>query len=196
MVMILPFQTIYTYMSFKNTLENRCLRESLILETNIINILLIMGCLLTLTLISTFEYTFGLLIYAIILLIIAIEDIIHKQISNQHIIFLFIINILMIILHRQYSINYYIIGLIFPSTILLIISIFSNYQLGMGDVKLISVIGMSCGTITTLRLLSYTCIFSGMISIIMIGFKLLKLKDTLPFAPFIVISYFIVTLIS
>lgn len=89
------------------------------------------------------------------------------------------------------------IGMISAAGILFIIALLSfiRYRddggMGMGDVKLFIPIGMFLGWKLSLLSLFISIMIGGIISIILLIFKVLDKKSALPFGPFIVISTFI-----
>lgn len=89
------------------------------------------------------------------------------------------------------------IGMISSSGILFIIALLSfiKYRddggMGMGDVKLFIPIGMILGWKLSLLSLFLSIMIGGIISIILLIFKVLNKKSALPFGPFIVISTFL-----
>ncbi len=67
----------------------------------------------------------------------------------------------------------------------------TNEAMGMGDVKLMASIGLFLGWKLTLFALLVSIILAGVVSIILIAFKIRKRKDAIPFGPFIVIGTFV-----
>lgn len=59
---------------------------------------------------------------------------------------------------------------------------------GMGDVKLFAVIGSYMGSGSIMTVIFLTVIVSAIYSIIMLTFKKIKLKEEIPFAPFILVG--------
>ena len=88
------------------------------------------------------------------------------------------------------------IGMVSASGILLIIALLSFLKygdeggMGMGDVKLFIPIGLFLGWKLTLLALFISIMLGGIISIILLLFKVLNRKSALPFGPFIVIATF------
>lgn len=71
---------------------------------------------------------------------------------------------------------------------LFIISKATHNGMGMGDVKLLSAIGFMCGLYAVCSILLMGILASCVISIILLIFKVRKVKDYIPFAPFIYIG--------
>ncbi len=76
-------------------------------------------------------------------------------------------------------------GVFAATAIFLIARLFSKGCVGMGDIKLLAVVGMYVGIGTILPLLIVTVFSSLIYSVIMIARKTISKKDTMSFAPFI-----------
>ena len=72
------------------------------------------------------------------------------------------------------------------------ISYLTKGGIGLGDVKLIAVIGLFVGLVNIFNILLFSTIFSGLLGIILLAFKIRDKKDSLPFAPFILIGTILV----
>lgn len=73
----------------------------------------------------------------------------------------------------------------------------SRGGIGAGDVKLLTVIGLSVGIATILDILFYILLSCFIFSIVMLILRKVKLKDSIPMAPFIYIGlviYFVISL--
>lgn len=134
-------------------------------------------------------YELPYVILYIILSGICIEDILYKTISNINIIGILIIN-MVIVIQGNLPVGYHVASLIFPSSLLLLLGVTTKYKIGMGDIKLLAVLGFGCGIMISIRLLSYACILGGIVSLILLCLRVVKLKDTIPFGPFIIMGYF------
>ena len=87
----------------------------------------------------------------------------------------------------------YIIGLFLPGFIFLIISIIGGHFIGSGDIKIIICLGGFLGTSQALSITILACIVCLSCSIFL---KLFRIKqNTLPFCPFLLISFLIVHII-
>lgn len=180
---------LYSYLCY-SALENRLLSCNLVKERKVsVGVSIYIG--LIMYIIGPSLESIIYVVYMFILVNISIEDIYFKTISNSHIIVLFISNVIFIILMGDMPIIFYVIGLLFPSILLLFLSIFTGYKIGMGDVKLIAMMGMGLGASNTMEILALSCILGGIASVVLLVFKVLRIKDTLPFAPCIMMGYFI-----
>ncbi len=85
-------------------------------------------------------------------------------------------------------------ALIICFLVLIIISKIMHGGIGYGDIKLISSLGFMCGIYAVMYTLLFGLLLSFLVSIIMIAAKVKKMKDYIPFGPFIFLGY-IATLI-
>lgn len=88
------------------------------------------------------------------------------------------------------------IGLVVGFIILLLMSIITKGGIGMGDVKLISTMGFLTGiaaSFYTFVLASFLCLA---VTIVLLITKVKKMKDELPFGPFIFIGYIFVVILG
>ena len=75
--------------------------------------------------------------------------------------------------------------------VLFLAYIISRKSIGMGDVKLFAVIGISTGGICTYTTLLFSLIINTVVSVTLIIIKKKKKKDSVPFAPSILIGYLV-----
>ena len=80
---------------------------------------------------------------------------------------------------------------IIPSIFIFLVSIISDESIGKGDALIFFVIGIILGGIHTLVILILALIITLIYSIPLIVFKIKKLKNSLPFSPFILISFIV-----
>lgn len=73
--------------------------------------------------------------------------------------------------------------------LLMIISKVTKGAIGMADAWIFVMIGMGYGVLNGLIILSYALLMVAMVSIILLVFHKIKRKDSLPFIPFILLSY-------
>lgn len=74
--------------------------------------------------------------------------------------------------------------------VLFVLSKAMHNGIGMGDVKLLSAIGFMCGIYAVCSILLVGLLASCVISIVLLISKIKKVKDYIPFAPFIYIGIF------
>lgn len=82
----------------------------------------------------------------------------------------------------------YLSGFLIGGGFLLLIAIITKGAMGGGDIKLMAVIGLWLGWQHTILTLFLSFLLGGIISIILILFKLKARKDMIPFGPFIVFA--------
>ncbi len=88
------------------------------------------------------------------------------------------------------------IGFLTGGIILLVCMLVSRGGIGAGDVKLIAVLGLFYGMIGILNILFYSCLFAVVISVFLLVAKKLKLKDSVPMTPFILMALCTYTIMS
>lgn len=122
-------------------------------------------------------------------------DVVKKIIPNRLIISMIVIRIIILcfeIVFRNDIIRQIVIksaiGMVVTFLILMIFSLISKGGLGMGDVKLISVIGFYCGIYLVINSLMISLLLCTVISVISIIMKKRKLKDKIAFGPYIFIG--------
>lgn len=91
-----------------------------------------------------------------------------------------------------YNTNFFtiILGML-PALIILIFSLLTKGDIGMGDVLVIGVIGLNIGFLGSMLVLIIALIICGLCGLIFIMFKIKKYKDKIAFTPFILIGYFL-----
>lgn len=82
-----------------------------------------------------------------------------------------------------------IIGGVAAFVVLMLFSIITRHGIGMGDVKLMSVIGFLGGVYTALNTLTYGLVLCVLCSAVLLLHKRKGLKDKIPFGPFICGGY-------
>ena len=78
-----------------------------------------------------------------------------------------------------------VLGIVYGIVIFLVIRLFSKDSIGMGDIKLFSVIGFYIGSTAILPAMFITSIFALVYGVVMIARKAISKKDTMSFGPFI-----------
>ena len=76
----------------------------------------------------------------------------------------------------------------------LLIVIVSRGGMGFGDVKLAALIGLATGFPLVIVALIVGMILGGLVAVILLGFKIKKRKEAMPFGPFLAVAA-IVTLL-
>lgn len=79
-------------------------------------------------------------------------------------------------------------GMLIGGGLFLLAYFISRGGVGMGDVKLFAVIGTYMGTGSIMALVFITALAAALYSIIMLILKKIKLKEEIPFAPFVLVG--------
>jgi len=104
-----------------------------------------------------------------------------------------IMSLIRIFLNIELAIIHGITGVI-TFSILYITYILSKKQLGVGDIKILTVLSLFLGPEKILTLLFLSTLLAGIFSLIGLATKKINKKTELPFMPFIFISYYYVIL--
>lgn len=120
------------------------------------------------------------------------QDLKNKSISIQIIVGGFILLFIMSIYLNQVSITSRIAGGAI-GMVLIGVNAFTRGQVGIGDGIIIGVIGICFGFTLNVSILLVSLFLSALLSIILLVFKKVDRKQTIPFVPFILIGYLGVT---
>lgn len=139
------------------------------------------------------RYGFSLLFFSnmiltSILLSISIIDIKIKIIPNKLVIFGIGIGTIMMFLNDNISIINSLLGCVICGGIIGVISIVTKGSIGMGDAKLLACVGIWLGLHTTLGIMLISTVLSGLVGLILLTFKKVNRKTTMPFAPYIFVA--------
>lgn len=77
---------------------------------------------------------------------------------------------------------------------MLLLSFFSRRGIGFGDVKLFALLGFWIGLKETYFILFYSILLAAIVGVLLMGMKRWNRKTRIPFAPFILVGYYIVFL--
>lgn len=121
-----------------------------------------------------------------ILLVIFFIDLRHMIIPNGLVVALLIVAIGWTLFDGNYL--QHIIGFFAVSVPLLLIGIISKGGMGMGDVKLMAVIGLLLGWQNVLVALMVGAMIGSVIGLTLIGLKIIKRKEPVPFGPFLAVG--------
>jgi leader peptidase (prepilin peptidase)/N-methyltransferase len=72
--------------------------------------------------------------------------------------------------------------------IVAVISIITKGSIGMGDAKLFACVGIWFGLQTTLGIMLIATMLSGFVGLILLTFKKVNRKTTMPFAPYVFLA--------
>lgn len=141
--------------------------------------------------------SFGIYSILIILLItIAWIDLKTKKIPNILVIIGGVLGLISMLINSDVTILDSTVGAIIISSILIAISLITKGAIGMGDAKIFFFIGLFLGFWTSISVFTLSILVSGLISLVLLMFGVVKRKTTIPFAPFIFISAFLVIIIN
>ena len=127
-----------------------------------------------------------------LLFIISVVDLKNQTISNKLTFTIFVVSLI----YKVYegSLLDSIKGLLTGFVIFYVIAIISKGGMGGGDIKLVASVGTLLGFEATLSMISLSFILGGVVAIILLITKVKTRKDSIPFAPFISISTFVILL--
>jgi leader peptidase (prepilin peptidase)/N-methyltransferase len=132
-------------------------------------------------------------ILASILIVIAVIDFFTQEIPDELNILGLIAGIIFLILN--FSLGNLInsgLGLLLGGGLFLLIAVVSGGAMGGGDIKLMGVLGFWFGWKLTLILSFMSFIIGAIASMLLIAVKIKKMKDYIPFGPFIAIAALII----
>ncbi len=132
--------------------------------------------------------------FGTILILISFIDIKHKIIPNKIIIPSILIGLVLQILFFPDKTMQWVIFSVGAGLFFLIISLIYPEGMGMGDVKLATFLGILLGKKVVVAI-AMGFIIGGLFSIFLLIFKIKKIKDEIPFAPFLaigaILAYFV-----
>lgn len=140
-----------------------------------------------------FEFTYSFLIYAAIasiLIMIFFIDLEHMIIPDGLNLAVGLLGIVLNIIHPDTSYAYIainmILGILLGGGLFFILACFG--AMGGGDIKLMAALGVVFGWKVLIPLMFLSFIMGGIIGIILLVFKIKKMKDMIPFGPYITIA--------
>ena len=143
------------------------------------------------------------IITSILMMSAAIVDFYTKKIPNFISILFLLCGTLMLVIEFIFMRESFLIllvgsllGLIGGFLVLLVMSLITKGGIGMGDVKLISTMGFLSGIAASFYTFFAATVLCLIVTLFLLIFKLKKIKDELPFGPFLFIGYFIVILLG
>ncbi|HHT97767.1 MAG TPA: hypothetical protein GXZ90_07725 [Clostridiales bacterium] len=130
------------------------------------------------------------IIVIVSLIISSIQDLKYKKIS----LWIISLSVILLLALSIYKNNGFIniIGGAIVGFIVISISIITRSKIGIGDGIVLIMTGVVLGFWQNLELLLYALSIAALISIVLLILKKVNKKDSLPFVPFILISYFVV----
>lgn len=148
-----------------------------------------------------YKYEFTQQYFLLILLFtnltaISVADYKYKQIPNLLIAIGIISGGGLLILYGDPQVIWHIISAIIMGGFFALISVITKGALGMGDAKLISLVGLYLGMIGALAVIFVAIFLAGLLGLIILTFKIKDRKSTMPFAPFIFASIVVYIIMS
>lgn len=133
-------------------------------------------------------------ILGVLLFILSIQDLKHKEVSCQWLLLLLPLLVVEIIGNDEVSLLQRTIGLCI-GLFLLLLSKLTRGQIGMGDGYVVCGLGAILGFYSVMVVLSYAFVLSAIVSMILfLGFQWNR-KRTIPFLPFLCLGYLALLLI-
>ncbi|PKM87873.1 MAG: hypothetical protein CVU87_08710 [Firmicutes bacterium HGW-Firmicutes-12] len=133
----------------------------------------------------------GLFLFSL-LLSIALIDMEHYLIPNEAVVFLLLSGITYHIFESDLTILNRLLGLSVGLLVPFFIAILSYGSIGGGDIKLLSTMGFWVGFPGIIYILITSSLAGGLFSLILLVLRRKKQKDSIPFAPFLVASFFLI----
>ncbi|MCD5401720.1 A24 family peptidase [candidate division NPL-UPA2 bacterium] len=128
----------------------------------------------------------------IILLLASITDIKHKIIPDMLLLAGLLVGILLFALNPLQPLITMLINITIIFTVLLLLYFLSKKAIGLGDVKLITLLGLYITLNEVFAVALIAVLLSGLFSATLLVLKKVKKDSTIPFAPFLLVSSVIV----
>jgi len=143
----------------------------------------------------TFEFLTAIILISC-LLISAFIDLTHQIIPDKVVLPTLAIGFLLnIILHRE-SLLAYLLGFVLGGGVIFLIVVLSRGGMGGGDIKLFAAVGMFLGFRLTALALLLSFILGSVVGLTLIILKFKRMKDAIPFGPFIALASIISLLLG
>lgn len=140
---------------------------------------------------SKFGFTFEFLAEIVLIICLIIStfiDIKHQIIPDKVVLPTAVIGLLLTFLLRLQNLPDYFLGSAVGGGIILLIAVLSRGGMGGGDVKLFAAVGMFLGLRLTILSILLSFIFGSIAGLMLIMLNLKKIKDAIPFGPFIALG--------
>ncbi len=135
------------------------------------------------------------LLFALFLLICAVTDICRGVIYLRVIIPFSLLGVLLYLLFPGVSLPEELAGVAL-GILILCLSHFTGGKIGTGDGLLVMVSGLFLGIFDNLQFLMLGMLLAALLSVVLLVLKKADRKTTLPFAPFLMVSYAMIKLFS
>ena len=130
-----------------------------------------------------------------ILIVITFTDLDHQIIPNKVNLFAFVAFIILNLFSGYIQWKDSLLGALIGGGFLFVLALLTG-AMGIGDVKLITVIGFYLGWKSTILTLFLSFIIGGVFGILLLAFRIKGRKDIIPFGPWIAIASYITMLIE
>ncbi len=136
----------------------------------------------------------GNILLALFLTICSVTDIMKKQIYMKVIVPFFSLGLALFFIESRLSVIEELTGILL-GVLLLILARVSAEKIGYGDALMVIVSGAYLGIFMNIRLLMWAFFISALFSLLLLILKKAGRYTRIPFAPFLLISYFLMTFI-
>jgi leader peptidase (prepilin peptidase) / N-methyltransferase len=126
-----------------------------------------------------------LIVLAIILSLISIDDLKKRIIPNKYVVLLMALWVPFIFLDKNVTVVSALLGFLLGGGLMLLASVLTKGGIGLGDVKLSAALGLYLGVYAILYGIAFGFFLSGIFSVVMIAMKRLTVKDYIPLGPFL-----------
>ncbi len=141
--------------------------------------------------------TYGIYaVLSVLLITIAWIDIKTKKIPNALVIIGVILGLISMFINKDITIYSSILGAVIISGILIVLSLITKGAIGMGDAKVFFFIGLFLGLPASISVFIFSILISGIISALLLIFRVVNRKTAIPFAPFIFISTLLIIIMN
>jgi len=131
----------------------------------------------------------------IVLVIEAVKDFRKKELDIPVLGILVVAAMVMIFLGKDISVSNAIIGLA-EGLLLILVSVMTKGQIGMGDGILLAACGLMLGGKDNMVMFFFACLSSAIVSVLIMIIKKADKKTTIPFVPFMIPGFLIMVLLS
>lgn len=136
----------------------------------------------------------GNILLALFLTICSVTDILKKQIYMKVMIPFFSLGLTLFFIESRLSVIEELTGILL-GVLLLILARVSAEKIGYGDALMVMVSGTYLGIFLNIKLLMWALFISALFSLLLLILKKAGRHTRIPFAPFLLISYFLMTYI-
>lgn len=148
--------------------------------------------------ISFFQYGFNslwitLMALFTLLTMLTIEDVESRKISVDKITAFSLLGIFLLIVNPNTPAIATLIAAVITFIVLWLISKVTHGAIGLGDIEVVGLIVLYMGTAKGLMVFVLAMMLSGILGIILLGFRKVSRKTEIPFLPFLLISFLCIT---